>query len=357
MLVRQGRTGTFYDICRYFFASQDRRQHVMMNSIVRSAAGAMAAAGIIFTAAPAFAVPLTAEEILQQFNLVVFGDLASTSEVEGRTYIGGDLNSATSNYFTKGNEAPASDLAALIVGGDVNGGPFEVNHGGSAVVGGDLNGQINLNGSGGIRYVAGAINVPQNGDPGSTVQGPVEIPDFETPLRQLSGDLAGLAANSTTSFDGDKGIFTGTPDAGGLAVFWIDGVDFFGTAANLEFLVDGAGTVIVNVAGDVIDIAANFLNGIGETIASSLVWNFYEATDITIETAFYGTILAPNALVTNANLIVGSVATNEFIQNGEIQLASPSTEVPEPATALLLLPALFGLLVMSRRFRRQGAAA
>ena len=32
-------------------------------------------------------------------------------------------------------------------------------------------------------------------------------------------------------------------------------------------------------------------------------------------------------------------------------------DTPEPATALLLIPALFGLLVMSRRFRRQGMAA
>src|SRR5690606_11111207 len=130
-----------------------------------------------------------AEEILDQFNLVVFGDLASTSDVEGRTYIGGDLNSASASYFTNGNEAPPSDLAALIVGGDVNGGPFQVNNGGSAVVGGDLYAQINLD-VGGIRYVAGMVNVPQNGDPGSTVEGPVDIPDFETPLRQHSGDLA-----------------------------------------------------------------------------------------------------------------------------------------------------------------------
>src|SRR3546814_12722098 len=109
-----------------------------------------------------------------------------------------------------------------------------------------------------------------------------------------------LAANSATSFDGDKGIFTGTPDADGLAVFWIDGVDFFGTAANLEFLVDGAGTVIVNVAGDVIDIAAKFLNGIGATISSTPVWNFYAATDITIKTATSGTNLASHAAETTA---------------------------------------------------------
>lgn len=329
----------------------------MMKHIARSAAGAIAAAGLIFTAAPAFAVPLTAEEILEQFNLVVFGDLASTSDVEGRTYIGGDLNSAGASYFTKGNEAAPSDLAALIVGGDVNGGPFQVNHGGSAVVGGDLNGQINLD-VGGIRYVAGMVNVPQNGDSGSTVEGPVEIPDFETPLRQLSGDMAGLAANSTASIEGSKGIFTGTPDSNGLAVFWIDGVDFFGTVTDLEFLVDGAGTVIVNVAGGVIDIAAGFLDGIGETIADSIVWNFYEATDVTIQTAFYGSILAPNALVSNASLIAGSVVANEFIQNGAIQLAPPSsTDVPEPASALLLLPALLGLLMVGRRFRRRGAVA
>lgn len=333
-----------------------------MKSTVRSAAGAVAAAGIIFTAGSAFAVPLTAEEILQQFNLTVFSDLASTSLVEGRSYVGGDLSTTSSSYFTKGDEAPASANAALIVGGDVSGGPLQLDHGGSAVIGGDLNAQLNLGGNGGIRYVAGDVNVPQGGDPAMTVQGPVDVPDYESPLRQLSGDLVGLTANSTVSIDADKGIFTGAPDADGLAVFWVDGVDFFGTVANLEFLVDGAGTVIVNVAGDVIDIAANFLNGIGETIASSLLWNFYEATEINISSAFFGSILAPNAALANSGFILGSVAANQVAQGGEIRLAPfngeiPSTEVPEPATALLLFPALFGLFMLGRRFRRQGAVA
>lgn len=333
-----------------------------MMGIVRSAAGAMAATGILLTATPSFAVPLTGEEILNQFNLVVFGDLGSTSVVEGRTYVGGDLSGPASSYFTRGNEAPASDQAALIVGGDAAGGPFDVNNGGSAVVGGDLGAQINLNGGGGIRYVAGEISVPQTGDPASTVQGPVEIPDFETPLRQLSGDLTGFAANSSATVDGDKGIFTGTPDTNGLAVFWIDGVDFFGSVADLEFLLDGADTVIVNVSGDVIDIAENFLDGIGDVIASNIIWNFFEATEIEIQSAFYGAILAPNADLTNSDFIKGSVATNGFFQFGEVQLAPfegdiPSTEVPEPATALLMLPGLIGLVALGRRFRRRAAAA
>lgn len=332
--------------------------------MMRTARNSAAAAAFAFLSSttPSFAVPLTAEEILEQFNLVVFGDLSSVSDVEGRTYIGGDLSGTSTTYFAKGNEAPASDLAALIVGGDVGGGPHQVEDGGSATIGGDLNAQLNLNGIGGVRYVAGDVNVAQNGDPASTVQGPVEIPDFETPLRQLSADLTGLPANATASIDGTKGVFAGTPDANGALVFWIDGVDVFGTVTDLEFLVDGAGTVIINVAGGIIDIAANFLNGIGETIAASLLWNFYEATDIGVGTDFFGAVLAPDATLTNTSFMRGSVAANEVVQLGEMQLAPfagtiPSTDVPEPHSALLLLPGLFGLIALARAFRRQTAVA
>jgi choice-of-anchor A domain-containing protein len=332
-----------------------------MKSILRSAAGAVAAAGFLISAAPAFAIP-TGTEILNQFNLVVFGDLTSSSEVEGRTYIAGDLGGPSSNYFIKGNEAPPSDYAALIVGGTVSNGPYQVNNGGSVVIGGDLDTQINLNGSGGVRYVAGDVNVAQNGDPSTTVQGPVDIPDFETPLRQLSSDLTGFAANSSATIEGNKGIFTGTPDANGLAVFWIDGVDFFGSIADLEFLIGGADTVIVNVTGAAINIAANFLNGVGDAIAGNVIWNFFEATDLLVTTAFYGSVLAPNADLINTNFMKGGIVANEVIQQGEMHLAPfvgeiPSTEVPEPETALLVLPGLIGLIALGRRFRRQVAAA
>ncbi|OBX20683.1 hypothetical protein A9995_03015 [Erythrobacter sp. QSSC1-22B] len=58
-------------------------------------------------------------DALREYNLVVFKDLDSISEVEGRPFVGGDLNGSSSNYNI-GN-APAS----------TNGSPQTVNVGGS----------------------------------------------------------------------------------------------------------------------------------------------------------------------------------------------------------------------------------
>lgn len=317
------------------------------------------ALSLVLGTLPARATPLSGDEILKQFNLVVFGNLDSTSEVEGRTYVGGNLTGSSSTYFTRGPQVAPSDYEALTVGGNVTGGDKNLNNGGSAVIGGNLDARINLNGSGGMRYVAGNVNVPQNGP---TVTGPVTIPDFQGTLTQLSVDLAGLSANSTATITSNRGIFTGMPDSDGLAVFLIDGPAFFNSIGELDFKLNGATTVIVNIAGTALTIAENFLGGIGETIAPYVLWNFVEATSITFGAEFFGSILAPYASITNSNSLNGSVVAANFTQRGEVHLPvfagdlpEPSDkriEVPEPATALLLLPGVAGLLAVRRRMRR-----
>lgn len=329
----------------------------MLPSFRRMAA--VLAVSLAFGALPVQATPISAEEILDQFNLVVLGDLNSTSEVEGRTYVAGNVNGSSSTYFTRGAQAAPSSYAALLVGGNVAGGDKNLNSGGSAVVGGNLNTRINLNGSGGKRYVAGQVTQTQNGP---TVTGPVTIPDFAGTLKQLSSNLTGLAANSTAATIGNKGIFTGLPDADGLAVFRIEGPSFFSAIGELDFALNGAKTVIINVAGTTLNIAENFLGGIGQAIAPYVLWNFFEATSITFNAEFFGSVLAPYANVTNANALNGSVVVGNFTQRGEVHLPvfagdlpkDPDEEiqVPEPATALLLLPGVAGVLAARRRMIR-----
>lgn len=58
----------------------------------------------VLVSSPVAAAPLNFQDILQQFNLVVLGDATNSSEVEGRTYVGGNL-SGTSNYWIGGSRA------------------------------------------------------------------------------------------------------------------------------------------------------------------------------------------------------------------------------------------------------------
>ncbi|MGL4206502.1 MAG: hypothetical protein ACRCRW_10350, partial [Aeromonadaceae bacterium] len=84
---------------------------------------------------------LSSLDILQQFNLVVLGNSTSSSNVEGRTYIGGALNGG--NYATK-LPSSSSNFAGLTVQGSASN--IHVQNQG-AVIAGSLSNSIINNGS------------------------------------------------------------------------------------------------------------------------------------------------------------------------------------------------------------------
>lgn len=147
------------------------------------------AAGAIFT--PAAAAPLSAAAILDQFNLVTFGDLDSTSEVEGRALVGGDLKGSSSTYYTRSSQVAPSAYGALTVGGSITGGYKNVNGGGDVHVAGNVQ---NMNMNGGTAYIGGSITGNVNGNKHVGVS--VTVPDFRDELVNLSGNLTSLAAQS-----------------------------------------------------------------------------------------------------------------------------------------------------------------
>ena len=63
-------------------------------SMFRRKAVAASAAILFCVANSATAAPLSADQILNQFNLVVFGDHQLNSQVHGRAFIGGDVTGA-----------------------------------------------------------------------------------------------------------------------------------------------------------------------------------------------------------------------------------------------------------------------
>jgi choice-of-anchor A domain-containing protein len=115
---------------------------------------------------PAGAQSLTADQILQQFNAVIFQNFSSSSDVEGRTVIGGNLTEGGTFALNPTAEA-ASSFAALTVYGNVtsgnsmnldagegatiagsNAGSFDLNDGGSVFIGGSNSGALTTTGSG-----------------------------------------------------------------------------------------------------------------------------------------------------------------------------------------------------------------
>ena len=343
------------------------------------------AVGIAFAlAAPAIAGTVSGTDILREYNLVVLGNLTSSSEVEGRTFVGGDLSGNSSNYNISQIPASSNGKPGLTVVGDVNGGHKNLNNGSGAIVGGNVNSGFNLNGAAQTVQVGGTIsntNVNQN-----TVQSGLSSsnPAFTQSLQQdkslistsannLSYDLSTLSSNSDFAIQGNKGVFSAQPDADGVAVFNITSADL-DKIGEIQFNLNGADTAIVNVSGTSITLNDNFLGGTNN-LGESVIWNFHEAEDLTLTTAFGGSVLAPKADAVTKNYIQGSAIFGNLVQDGEMHVgtynggyyppppsssssstggntSSGGTEVPEPGMVGLFGAGLAALYFIRRRRKK-----
>ncbi len=288
--------------------------------------------------ASATAGPLTATAILQDFNAVIYQNASTQSDIEGAAVIGGNFSGATMYNNPTGTQ-PAG-FGALTVYGSTGGNSINIDDGGEAYVGGSKGARVNFNGGGG--YVA----APGDG-----------IADFESPLDALSTSLSQLAATGTLPASGNNEVINAIAGAGGIAVFDL-------TAAQLAAIpsfsvnLNGASTVVFNVDGSSASFNAN--DESGSNGAGHIIWNYYDATGtVAINTQLGGTLLAPDARVTNNNQIDGALVAEQWSGNGELHdvpfagaLPGDPTSVPEPGSVTLLAAAVTALSLLRRRSRR-----
>lgn len=328
----------------------------------------------------AYAAPLTSVEVLQQFNVVVEGSIASSSTVQGRTYAGGSV--AGGHYAQQGNNLPASAYAGLTAGGSVSN--VHVN-GRGAVVGGSIsNATINsgdtvVHGAAanttfnGKAYIAGASSgVNFNGGRAPTMAAATPAmqaaadaassTNFAMVMDNLSQQLSLLTSTgSWVNISGNKATFNAVADASGLAVFDLTLIDtqLFGLG-EFQFNLGNATTVIFNTDNSSYNISANFLGGSAHQLGSKAIWNFYNATSIVTNSQFGGVLLATDAALINNQEIVGTVVVESLNQKGAIlqsafggTLPTPaSNDVPEPA-ALLLMALALTVMAWQLRSRRR----
>ncbi|PEQ12035.1 PEP-CTERM sorting domain-containing protein [Novosphingobium sp. PC22D] len=352
--------------------------------LFRSSALSLTAVAAVLSTAPALADSsmIAGTDVLRTWNLVVLGDLTSSSEVEGRTFVGGDLNGTSSNYQISGTVDSGTGVPGLTVVGDVNGNTKNLNNGSGAVVGGNVNSGFNLNGSPQTVQVGGTIsntNVNSNtvnsglaaSDPGFIQDLNQQASLIETSMTGLSHSLSTLDANSTLAINGNRGTFNAQPDADGVAVFNIAASDL-DSIGEIQFNLNGADTAIVNVTGGSITLNDNFLGGTNN-LGEHVIWNFPDATDMSVTTAWGGSVLAPKANATTGNYIQGSAVFGSLVQNGEMHVgtynggyypsptdptpggsssSSGGTDVPEPGTVGLFGLALAALFFWQRRRMR-----
>jgi hypothetical protein len=145
----------------------------------------------------------------------------------------------------------------------------------------------------------------------------------------------------------------------------------------IQFSTDGSGLVVVNVTGASVALAQNFLGGTNN-LGQNVIWNFPDATSLSLTTAWGGSVLAPLAAATTANYIQGSGVFASLTQNGEMHIgtlgggyslptsplggsttsstsSSGGLEVPEPGMVALFAAGAAGLFWRRRRVVSQRA--
>ncbi|MBW8812173.1 MAG: choice-of-anchor A family protein [Caulobacterales bacterium] len=343
-------------------------------------------------------------QAMRDYNLIALKDLSSSSEVEGRAFVGGNLSGNSSNYFTQPHGLTGGN--GLVVAGNVSGGTKQVNNGAALAVGGNLTSGANMNaGPGGTGTVkvggsisGGTVNanntaVYVNGDVanvnahdvyyggalGANVNGVKHAGD--TSQATLGADLAAQAAAYATDFADLSAYLDGLTPSGplsslltysgqtakfnagagtGVAVFDIaDLAAALAGMSNIQFTLPTTyDLVVINVTSPSFTMSGG-VNFNGPTnLGQKVIWNFVNATTLNLGSSFFGSVLAPNATLTNGNFIEGSVVAKSVNQNGEIHmnnltggLGPIATPTPEPAAwALMILG--FGAAGAALRRRR-----
>lgn len=289
----------------------------------------------------------------QQYNAIIFNNLSTTSDIEGRTFVGHDFtggNSANLGIHLS-NSVPANDRTFVVGNNIFAGNPINLQRG-SLYIDGTTNGRI-------INYNGGGTTVADHSIDSSTAA----IVGYSIAQSQA---FQALATDSTVTLpNGQPGPtkFLATAGGDGLAVFNVSGTNIFNNPLGQQFeLIPDAFTsnIVINVSGTTVDWTTGNMVGLfndnywqGHTL-----WNFYEATTINFGSHnFNGAILAPYASITSSANIDGLVVANNLTTTGEVHLPNNgnaydgyTAAVPEPGSALFVLT-IGGLLLVARNRR------
>jgi choice-of-anchor A domain-containing protein len=269
--------------------------------------------------------PLTASQILANYNIVTRGNATTSSDIEGSAVIGGNFNGAT--MF--GNHAPAHPEID-IYGTNTSSPNANLNVNGGIVHYGVNTGHFNLNN--GATAVQGSF--------------PYTLSSFTSTLDTLSTQLAGLTSNSVISTGNGKVTFSETPGTNGIAVFSLTAAALQADFINNSLFFSGSATsIIINVSGNFAEPSGSNWN---PPVMQNVMFNFYDATSVSVGN-WESSLLAPSASVsiTGGGNINGFVYANTFNGGGELH-NDPflgNLPVPEPGTFALFGLALVGLVV------------
>ncbi|RBO54592.1 hypothetical protein DSD19_04240 [Rhodovulum sp. BSW8] len=323
----------------------------------------LATAMAVSLGAAAPAATLSASEILAQFSIVTAGNLDTNQDNYGRAYVGGNLVASAGKADFANRPLPASDYADVIVEGNVTGSggvrigsngttlavrgdvsvdtvQFGVERTGEVLAGGTLSPTTNINNRETPSFDGVRV---EDGLAGNTAFEALFPTDVVDTLNQASEDLSKLAATGTATVSGGGNTLNIAATGGGISVYNFDISDFGGSIGQIDFNLGAADTLILNVAGSSILIEDNML-GLQASDGQRIIWNFYEATSVTLGRQMYGSILAGNAALTNSTAVEGNIFAGSAVLRGQVHAQAFAGELPPDDPAPVPLPATLPLL-------------
>ena len=300
-------------------------QHSSTRRTLRRALVTTLALPVLLSALPAHASVSGMTSLLGQYDVIVLDDLSTSSDVEGRTFVGDDVTGTGSANFAIALAVPSSDSTLVVVDDVVAGNPLNLNAG-SLRIGGTTNGRI-VNYNGGGSLIA---------DPSLSVEPNATI------LKNASQTIAGYASNNTVTIpSGQPGPLkfkVTSTDACGVAVFDVPASVFSNSnVQQIELDPGSASTIVINVSGTSVNwTSGNMVSQFTSAFwRARVLWNFHQATSIAFGSHnMMGAVLAPLANVTTSANVDGSIAANSLTTSSEVHLptfvGNPQCASPTP---------------------------
>ncbi len=333
-------------------------------------AGAMLVSAANQASAAMIAAPVTsALAQLQEWNLVTFDGFTASSEVEGRVFVGGDYTGVKGQQFNFKGSNSKNGTGAITVVGNASGDKIDVQSGDFVVGGNSTVNTLEMHGNdvyaGGTVKAKNANNVTpvtglasSNDDFTKTLNAQKE--SLVASLTSLSSNLQALTDTAKIDYTYNNSVTYSA--AKGFNVISTSIEDLQKYAKNeIDIYSPNGTTTIINVSGTGGTISKNFNY---HDSSSNIIWNFYEATNLTLGN-WQGTVLATNAdfVKDSSGNLQGTVVAKSASINGELHnyafqgdlssVGDSASAMPEPTTwAMMILG--FGLIGHSLRRRDTG---
>lgn len=259
--------------------------------------------------------------------------------MHGATAIGGDLTlqGSMSEFLND----PVVRPAGLTVGGTITqNSNARINNAGKLQVGSLLPNQSVISGS--LKTTSNKNLYFSSGQSQANVLAPssLNMVDSFNQLSSLSASLAGMSQtldfNAFVSGGNNFGLTLGSGSFGSLDVMNITGAQL-ASVQNLNFnhVSNFDQKLVINVDLSGYNGGAFVQNRNGNDEADNILWNFYGATNLTIQNQFIGSILAPDINFTHSNNdIKGSVIAGSFVKNqGQVHVHPFTYDFPSPSPA------------------------